>query len=97
MVMAAMMGISLSDYYIMDQFEYAAYLRGWRMRKNEEMRWDRFVLSAMLSPHSKKAIDPKKLITIEGDDIIVKQAKTDFSEAEKVWKKWDEMKLKQGV
>lgn len=96
MVVAAKAGISFSDFMQMDGMELACYIRGDQLRDTEMIRWARFFVAAMLSPHSKKPIRPTDLIKLP-DDEAIKKVQTKVSaeklqQMEEVFKKWDAKK-----
>lgn len=76
--------------------EVAALVRGYHLRKLEADRMYRWMVAALLQPHSKRAIDPKKLIKLEGDDPKGRSGgsvREKLAEAEKIFELWDDQNV----
>lgn len=93
MVAAAKAGVSYRDFLLMDGFELAMYVRAYELNKIEDIRWARFFVAAMLSPHSKKPVRPTDIIKLPDDDTVKKvstqASKERLQQMEEVFKKWD--------
>ena len=95
MVQAARSGIAYNDFIRMDEAEIAAWVRGSRLQTLDWYKWFRWMTAAMVQPHSKTAIDPKKLINLEAEEELKnKEAppppdKEKLKQMEEVFAKWD--------
>lgn len=93
MVAAAKAGISYRDFLLMDAWELAMYVRADELQKIEDMRWARFFVAALLTPHSKKPVRPTDIIKLPDDDLIKRfqsQVSTEkLKQMDEVFKKWD--------
>jgi hypothetical protein len=100
MILASKVGLGYREYLQMDSYEFACWCRGYELRKTEDRMWMRFFISVLLQPHSKKSIDPTKIIKFPHESKIPK-APTISDDAKKqmeeVFRKWDEQERKAKV
>ena len=85
-----------NDFLVMDEAEFCAMVRGSRLQSLDNLQYLRWAVAALLTPHSKKAVDPKTLMKLESDKIKSKQDEITEEERlrkkqemEEVFKKWD--------
>lgn len=94
LVIASKIGIAYSDYLQMDNYEFAAYIRGYDLRMIDLQKWQRYWTAVLLQPHSKKkGVDPKQLYKFPDENKIPTAPKVDDwkkKHMEEVFRKWDE-------
>ncbi len=77
----------------MDTIDLAVAIRGYDLRVLEQNRMLRWMVAALLSPHSKKPISPTKILPLWGDNGTPAKKgniREKLDAAEKIFELWDD-------